>query len=145
MFQLVYLSFAADDFEAEGERGIDDILHTARTFNKEHNITGMLLYKGGVFLQILEGKREDVQMLYGKICMDLRHFGQKILVKQDVVGRIFDEWTMAYKKVDEINADIVNMILPWQEIVDQTRANHHITKDKILEIFKKFRFELGKS
>lgn len=145
MFQLVYLSFAEDDFNAEDpERGIDNILQVARQYNADHGVTGMLLYKGGVFLQILEGPRDQIETLYGKICMDLRHFGHKVLVKQDAQERIFPEWTMAYRKVDDITGELINTILPWQQLVEQTRANKKIPKEKILEVLKQFRFQLGK-
>jgi len=49
MFQLVYISFKSESFDPNGSNGIDEILQKANEFNRSKGITGMLLYRGGVF------------------------------------------------------------------------------------------------
>jgi hypothetical protein len=43
MFQIVYISFAAESFKSDGIEGIDNILKGAYAFNSKKDITGMLL------------------------------------------------------------------------------------------------------
>lgn len=139
---MVYISYSANNFDPDGPEGIDNILEVARKHNGDHNISGMLLYKGGIFLQILEGEREELEKLYGRIALDLRHEGLKLLVKQEVKDRIFNDWTMAYKKIDEPDLNLINTILPWKSIIEDTQNRKTIPSDKILEIFKQFRYQL---
>ena len=53
---------------------LDHILASARQRNLAENITGMLLYYRGEFVQILEGEKMSVENIYQKfIGPDLRH------------------------------------------------------------------------
>ena len=53
---------------------LDHILASARRRNLAENITGMLLYYRGEFVQILEGEKTSVENIYQKfIGPDLRH------------------------------------------------------------------------
>lgn len=142
VFQLGYISFASDAFKKEAKEGISDILEEARVFNKENDITGMLLYRKGVFLQILEGNRDTVLNLYGRIASDLRHEGIKTLIKQNENERIFKDWSMSYKEIDDADLKELNNILGWDEILNQTPQYLPVSNVKIMEIFKRFRFKL---
>lgn len=143
MYQLAYLSFATSEFDSGSvESGIDSILHTARAFNKENNITGMLLYKGGIFLQILEGDQAVIEKLYEKIGTDGRHRKLKLLISQNAKERMFLDWTMGYKLINEADLNLINTILPWQELVEDTNNRVTIPNEKILQVFKEFRFQM---
>lgn len=144
MYQIAYISYASEVFDPEADDGIDDILKSAKSHNKDLGITGMLLFKGGVFLQILEGEKEAIEKLYGKIALDLRHEGLKLLVKQEASERIFQDWTMGFKLINEVDLDLINTILPWKSIIEDTKNRKRISKDKILQIFKEFRYQMGK-
>lgn len=93
MFQLVYCSVASAGFNQSDIKGI---LHHSRIFNREHSITGCLLYHEGEFIQILEGSKIVVQQLYNKIKQDRRHTNVMLLSEEFVENRIFDNWSMAY-------------------------------------------------
>ncbi|MDH5582165.1 MAG: BLUF domain-containing protein, partial [Bdellovibrionales bacterium] len=73
MFQLIYLSWASDTFDPFGPRGMQSILNTAQNFNSSKNITGMLIFRNQLFLQLLEGEQKDVMELFEKIKSDPRH------------------------------------------------------------------------
>ena len=60
IFQIVYVSYATEEFLKDPMDNVDDIIQTAKELNAEKNITGLLLYRQGVFLQLLEGNRDDV-------------------------------------------------------------------------------------
>lgn len=142
VFQLAYISFASDFFKKDSKTGVSDILEEAKEFNKENGITGMLLFRNGVFLQILEGSRLEVLNLYGRIASDLRHEGIKTLIKQQNSERLFADWSMSYKEIDDADLKELNNILNWEEIIQQTRQFLPVSNHKIMEIFKKFRFKL---
>ncbi len=58
MFFLVYVSSAVRPFSRVD---LDDLLATSRANNARVGITGMLLYKDGNFMQVLEGDEEAVR------------------------------------------------------------------------------------
>ncbi|MEL7487882.1 MAG: BLUF domain-containing protein, partial [Pseudomonadota bacterium] len=64
MKQILYASLAA------AELGLDDlenILATARRRNKKDDITGLLLFGGGRFFQVIEGPTLSIDRLYSDI------------------------------------------------------------------------------
>jgi hypothetical protein len=101
MFSLTYVSSAVRDF-SEGE--LADLLSTSRENNARLGITGMLLYKDGNFMQVLEGEEEAVLELYAKIGEDPRHRGEITLHKGSSERRNFPEWTMGFQNLDSPEA-----------------------------------------
>ncbi|WP_081869800.1 BLUF domain-containing protein [Endozoicomonas numazuensis] len=65
---------------------------------KKQTITGMLLYSEGVFIQALEGEKQQVAALYKVIAKDPRHFGVIMLNQSFIETRQFPEWQMGFKK-----------------------------------------------
>jgi hypothetical protein len=102
---LIYASTAARDF-AEGE--LLELLTQARTFNDEHDITGLLLYspgeggEKGTFVQFLEGNRRNVQSLYVRISRDHRHTDCTLLKEGTHFQRRFAEWTMGFRDLSAV-------------------------------------------
>lgn len=141
IFQLAYISFKSNHF-SDTEENLLEILETAKAHNESIGVTGMLLYKGGVFLQLLEGDRDSVLNLYGKIATDLRHEGLKVVVKQNSSERVYKNWSMGYKHMQDIDIDDIKEILPWDKLLEETRNHNLVPQEKIVEIFKKFRFKL---
>jgi hypothetical protein len=76
MFHIVYASSALQLFT---KPELQTLLEKARQNNAKLNVTGMLLYKDGNFMQALEGDMEVVTKLAGTIERDLRHKGVLIL------------------------------------------------------------------
>lgn len=76
------------------------ILDASVRNNALRNVTGLLLYKAGNFLQVLEGAQEAVEGLYQRICGDTRHRQITILLKQDLPKREFPDWSMAFRDLD---------------------------------------------
>ena len=70
MFQLIYASHAKHAFD---ETELVSLLKASRTKNLKLNITGMLLYKDGIFMQLLEGDETEVRKLFSTIKHDNRH------------------------------------------------------------------------
>ena len=96
IFRLMYISSGRRKFDA-GE--LQEILAVSRKNNAEIDVTGMLLYLDGNFLQVLEGKRDDVEALYARILLDRRHRGAITLSGVEVEDRLFPDWAMGLKTV----------------------------------------------
>ncbi|QLE01967.1 BLUF domain-containing protein [Galbibacter sp. BG1] len=92
-FELCYYSTEAKDLRTEDFK---HILEAANRFNKEHNISGCLIYHNGHFMQLLEGPKEIIEDLYEHIKQDKRHRKIHLMFSGFKSGRIFKEWSMAF-------------------------------------------------
>lgn len=68
--------------------------------NRRLDITGLLLYGGGHFMQLLEGEREVIEDLFERICSDPRHHDVHRLLTFPVENRLFDDWSMSLLNLD---------------------------------------------
>ncbi len=96
MIQTAYLSSAPTLLTGED---IERILSASRTNNERRGITGMLLYREGNFLQILEGEREAIEALYAIIERDPRHRRIIRLFTHEILARDFPEWSMGFRRL----------------------------------------------
>jgi hypothetical protein len=94
MYLLVYVSSAVDLFS---DKQLVDLLEKSRQNNRALDITGILLYKDGNFMQFLEGPKEAVLALAAKINHDPRHRGLIVLLQKEQPHREFEQWAMAFK------------------------------------------------
>ncbi|EAR60172.1 BLUF domain-containing protein [Neptuniibacter caesariensis] len=62
--------------------------------NKNLNITGILLFNGRYFFQVLEGDNGVVNKLLDKINGDDRHAEIDILSRRAIDSRLFPKWSM---------------------------------------------------
>ena len=101
LISLIYASRATEDFH---EHEIPDLLKQLRVANAKHEITGMLLYIGGSFLQVLEGQPGMVEAVFSKILQDKRHAQVTLIAKESILEREFEGWTMSHKTLDPVEA-----------------------------------------
>ncbi len=101
IYKLIYTSKAAP---GTTDATLEDILATARGHNSGADITGVLLYFDNSFIQLLEGKRNDVMALYDKIKDDPRHTDVDLMFEEYQEGRVFGDWRMAYVPLDRDSA-----------------------------------------
>ena len=84
---------------------LDQILASARRRNVAEEITGMLLYYRGEFVQILEGEKKSVENIYDKfIGPDLRHTALNKVHQNTISHRSFSEWSMGFIGAQEIES-----------------------------------------
>ena len=95
---LMYVSSASRRF---GTPELADMLTRAREKNHRLGVTGMLLYKAGLFLQVLEGESARVRDLYETIAGDPRHRACSIVQEGAIPRRQFSEWSMAFRNLDD--------------------------------------------
>lgn len=83
------------------------LLTQSRARNRERDLTGLLLYRNGQFLQALEGPAAQVDALIEKIWVDRRHAGLRILMREEISEREFPDWSMGFKNINEATEDAV--------------------------------------
>lgn len=93
--RLVYVSTAHPDLMLTD---IDAIVDTARARNEAEGITGLLIFNGFNFMQLLEGPPESVERVFASICKDTRHSGVVRILSASAGDRVFGGWTMAYAR-----------------------------------------------
>ena len=96
MHQLIYLSSAAVKFT---EDELKALLLKARENNSALQLTGMLLYIDGNFIQVLEGDKIKIRTLFETISSDPRHKSILKLLEKSIVERNFSDWTMGFKSL----------------------------------------------
>lgn len=136
--QLVYISYTTENFNFE--KDINDILDKARKKNPELDLTGMLVYRDEMFIQLLEGPVDNVNMLYGTIGMDKRHSNVSVIVNQESEERLFPDWTMGFRDAGNFNLAMINDVLSIKDVQEKSQRGEQIPSDKILELLKKFRY-----
>jgi lipopolysaccharide biosynthesis regulator YciM len=100
MLSLVYVSSARQLFS---ENDLEVLLQLSRDNNTHLGLTGMLLYKDGNFMQVLEGPNEALISLYAKIHRDPRHYGVLELMRQQIEEREFALWSMGFTNLKDVN------------------------------------------
>ncbi|RQW83287.1 MAG: BLUF domain-containing protein [Methylococcus sp.] len=98
MFHLVYVSSAIKPFS---KTELVELLKEARENNECLDVTGMLLYRDGNFMQVLEGEETVVRDLYARIERDPRHEGSIILLEESLKRRQFGEWSMGFRDLND--------------------------------------------
>jgi hypothetical protein len=96
MKELVYLSEGKTD---RSDAWIPDMLERARTFNKQNEITGVLICDNKKrFIQVIEGDDTIIDELYSRIQKDERHSAVLLIHETTITSRNFHEWSMAFKE-----------------------------------------------
>ena len=71
------------------------ILDKSATNNKKENITGVLCQGSDLWIQVLEGERSQVNVLYARIMADRNHQNIQLLSMEEITQRRFGQWSMA--------------------------------------------------
>ena len=117
LYNVVYCSRASAGVD---DAVVDRIIESARRFNPEHGITGLLVFGSGVFFQWLEGPRDTVTQLMGMIRSDPRHDNIVLLSEvEEVRERLFPDWDMELVSTDNIREVLVDAL---ESAADQGNA-----------------------
>lgn len=92
LIQLVYASrpFGFDTAILNG------ILSDARRLNAANDVTGALICRADLYLQLLEGPKPAVEATFARIARDDRHLEIKCLVSRPIEKRLFPDWAMRH-------------------------------------------------
>jgi hypothetical protein len=104
LLSAVYVSSA---YSGMTDQELAALLEISRENNKVRGITGMLLYRGGDFMQVIEGPAANIEHLLKALAADKRHTGMTILKKSVILERQFSGWQMAFRDLN--GADVKSM------------------------------------
>jgi FAD-dependent sensor of blue light len=111
---ITYTSRASLDLRDDD---LSAIHQEARHFNALDGVTGLLVFDGRRFLQIVEGSEEAIDNLVDRLRRDRRHNAFEIRDERKVASRSFPDWSMELVRVNDGYRDArteVGSILPAQ-------------------------------
>jgi len=128
LIRLVYASesqLAGPDRRGELAR----LLASARRLNEQNGISGFLLATDAAFAQVLEGSEESVAETYGRIVVDGRHTGLRLLAREPIAARSFGGWAMGVAEQNETTSFIFGLygVTPERDL-------HHQPADVLLDL-----------
>ncbi|QJD96139.1 BLUF domain-containing protein [Mucilaginibacter robiniae] len=106
---LYYLIYISKAMRLMQENDLNDILKVSLDWNLGHDLTGMLLYVEGKFLnqtagrfiQVLEGDEQKVKYTFSKIKQDSRHHNITMVDQGKIQERNFASWSMGFKSLNK--------------------------------------------
>jgi len=93
---LVRLLYVSKEIATSPSNFAELNLEKFRINNQLNDITGVLCSGEGIFLQVLEGFRSNVNKLYANIHKDERHSDIELLHYEEITERAFYAWSMDY-------------------------------------------------
>jgi Sensors of blue-light using FAD len=92
MSSLVYVSKATP--LCADKSHLIHIATTAQRANGSRDLTGILVYSNGYFMQMLEGPEDSLLETFTVISADPRHEDIEMLSFEETVPRMFGDWNM---------------------------------------------------
>lgn len=135
MYFIVYVSSAVTLFSPTE---LVKILMKSRQNNEERGITGILLYKDGNFMQVIEGEEGAVREVYAKITADPRHQGMITLLQGCQEERQFPQRSMGFR---DLAAAEVRALPGYNEFLNTPLSGSEFPRDltrcqRLLHLFK---------
>ena len=127
---IVYVSSATT---AVDDMQIRAILKTACARNRDDDLTGVLYFVDGSFIQVLEGAPGKVDAAMERIRRDPRHHGIIELYRSRIEQRAFSQWRMGYPQADD--ADSFDVACPQMRNIVE-RGCDEIVRALIAHFFK---------
>lgn len=131
LLTLVYRSHIS---ESVRPASLDDMVSRANVKNEISGITGILLFDGTHFFQLLEGPEEAVDAIYQTICRDQRHNNVVILMRDYAPSRRFGNVGMEIFDLRHHHEDVV-----LQAVLDKGTSKYRLTyEDRALQFLCTF-------
>ena len=108
LYRLIYSSQAIPDLQPQD---LKDILKSSEKNNLHNGITGLLCYGNAIFLQVLEGEREQINETYHRIAQDKRHHSPCLIECLPIKERSFEVWSMQAISINELSSDQVKKLI----------------------------------
>ena len=102
LVELSYLSEAISDMSF---LGLMRLLESARAFNQQNGISGILLYDNQQFGQIIEGERASVMKAWKRIQEDKRHHRIELLEIREISERSYPDWLLRFYGGETLTRD----------------------------------------
>ena len=104
LVRLLYASRAAATVDQDE---LVAILRKSKANNPALGVTGVLCSSQGIFLQVLEGGRDAVNVLYNRIAKDPRHTEVTLLCYEEIGERRFAGWSMGQVNMSRLNPGLL--------------------------------------
>ena len=128
---IIYRSHIADDVPV---RMLEELSVKANKVNELFDITGILLFNGTHFFQVLEGSEKSVRTIYERICEDSRHHNIVELMRDYAPSRRFGNAGMELFDLREYDKASV-----LQAVFDKGTSKYHLTyDDRVLRFIRTF-------
>ena len=128
---LIYRSHLCDNVPV---KALQEMVAAANIKNGESDVTGILLFNGTHFFQLLEGPEESVQRIYATICQDTRHYNLVELLCDYAPARRFGKAGMELFDLRTYEREEV-----LQRVLDKGTTKYQLTyNDRALQFFRTF-------
>ena len=91
LYRLIYKSISTQPFTTEFLQSLEE---SSKENNAALEVTGILIGTKSAFLQVLEGERKNVNLVFEKICQDSRHTEIELISYDRIFQREFPDWSM---------------------------------------------------
>jgi hypothetical protein len=91
---------------------LGEIVAPARWNNKANDVSGMLLYTGTHFLEILEGEESVLNEMWSRLVLDDRHASLVRIGDEACNERRFADWKMAYADDLDVGSQVETLRHP---------------------------------
>lgn len=113
---------------------VEDMVASASIKNSEFDVTGILLFNGRHFFQLLEGPEQGVRTVYEHICRDNRHYNIVELLCDYAPARRFGKTGMELFDLRDFDEEDV-----LQRVLDQGTTRYRMKyNDRALRFFRTF-------
>lgn len=110
--QIIYISKATSHFDSNE---LNKLGVSSAQNNREFNITGILCYSSGCFIQLLEGEAGFIKALLDVIKLDRRHYDLQVILEQNANQRLAEKWSMACINNADALLDEIKNITPLHQ------------------------------
>ncbi|CAD5354881.1 diguanylate phosphodiesterase [Enterobacter cancerogenus] len=128
---IIYRSHICEDVPV---KALEDMVGVANRKNHDADVTGILLFNGTHFFQLLEGPEASVLAIYQNICRDPRHHNLVELLCDHGPSRRFGNVGMELFDLRKYDRDEV-----LQQVLDKGTTKYQMTyNDRALQFFRTF-------
>lgn len=110
LHHVIYVSRATGEVYQDQAACVDAILRASRKNNPALNVTGALLACDNWFVQVLEGRRIDVETLLDRISADASHMQLRRVLSLPLTERRFARWSMCASTLSPTDKAIVEVL-----------------------------------
>ena len=131
---LTTLLYRSHICEGVTVQAVEDMVALASIKNHKADVTGILLFNGKHFFQLLEGPEQSVKTIYSHICEDARHYNVVELLCDYAPARRFGKTGMELFDLREYSQDEV-----LQTVLDKGTSRYQLKyNDRALQFFRTF-------
>ncbi len=128
---IIYRSHISDDFPI---KTLPAMVDNASKINAAHDVTGILLFNGTHFFQLLEGPEAGIQAVYQRICADRRHHNVVELMRDYAPCRRFGNAGMELFDLREHDRSSL-----LQAVLEKGTSKYRLTyDDRALQFLRTF-------